>query len=218
VACMGTTLGAVGTSSWVLTNQAPFRLLQALLVFSLDPRPTVRHAARKPLATVLAGMTEGEGIPKPVSEIIARYALREISEASAKNCQAVLLLCGLLSDTLPLLPPGLAASVLEPLLRLAAQGNPRLLVQTLITLEAQFVSLHTSFRRAHLEHAVPAEPALRLCASLLSALLELSPHPSDIAACAAYMNTSVAGVRALATAVPAVGSAAHIHFAKLVFM
>ena len=116
-------------------------------MFSLDPRPVIRHAARKPLFVLLNNFTDSpSGIPKLVIDIIVRFSLREINEATSKHCAPVLLLCGVLSEVLPLLVPAQNATILEPLLKLASGGNPRLLVQTLTTLEALFISAHGKFR------------------------------------------------------------------------
>jgi ribosomal RNA-processing protein 12 len=78
------------------------------------------------------------GIPKPCLDTLVRFCVAELSACSQKDCQAALYLCGALQHIVAFLPVTVCAQIFAELLRLAAEGNVYLAIQTFRVMSRTF--------------------------------------------------------------------------------
>jgi hypothetical protein len=130
-------------SKLVETSTTSHKMVQALFVFSVDPRPKIRKPAQ--LATERVFRTFSTNsinfvVPKPFEKALIDFCGMEfeVTDSSTKDCTAALHLCGLLKKVLYCVSTSGIAAIIAPLLQLTAQGNPFLLLQTFETLNSLY--------------------------------------------------------------------------------
>jgi ribosomal RNA-processing protein 12 len=121
-----------------LARPSLLRMVQALFVFGVDPRPKVRKAAQRGAAALCHRIHSVGAFPRAVVDAITQFYHREMAQATPKQASVALHVCGLLAPILPLLPTAAIAEVLEPLLRLCEGGNAILTVQVMRVAESVF--------------------------------------------------------------------------------
>jgi len=200
------------------------RLLQVLLVYSLDHRPRIRKVAQEGVKDTLAALYEQSsmnaasnpsatvGLPKGVNDTLVSFSLREVAQCTPKDCQVVLYLCGLLQTCIHLLAVSAASKILEAILTLVGRGTSVLMVQACRTIDALFAKAgETHLRSDDTDGAAPSsmdtstasphmkrkEQFLRMSAALLSALVTLKPHHQDVLATQAYVSSLRVGIVSL---------------------
>jgi hypothetical protein len=195
-------------------NNTSARLLQVLLVYSLDHRPRIRRAGQEGVRAVLEAIFNNHqsgsvpyaasstppsiGLPKQINETVVGFCLREISQCTPKDPQIVLFLCGLLQSTIHFLSISSSGKILEALLTMVGKGNSILVVQAMRTVDAFFLraaEVHlTGDVLPHTPEAKAREKFLVMSGELLGALLQLKPHQNDQLASAAYLHTLKTGL------------------------
>ena len=182
VTCIAALLASLDASTATYLHAANLSLYRALLVYSLDPRPKLRHLTQSKLAALLASFAaNGQQPPRPLMDALLSFAQREVEAVEGKESSEVLYLCGLLQNTAPSLTLTTAGHLMELLLSLPLKQNSILLVQVMRTVVA-------------LADRPPVQAPLKvetkhvvMLDRLLAALTALLPHPSDIDANTAYL-------------------------------
>jgi len=194
LACIATLLAALDPSAATYLHSANLSLYRALLVYSLDPRPKLRHLTQSKLALFLSSFTaNNQQPPRPLMDALLSFAQREVEAVEGKESSEVLYLCGLLQTTAPTLTLTCAGHLMELLLSLPLKQHTILLVQVMRTLVALADRPATAAaQKVEVKHVV-------LLDRLLTALTTLLPHPSDIDANTAYLHTVERLVALLAT-------------------
>ena len=189
LACIATLLTSLDPSpATYTTHPTHLHLYQSLLVYSLDPRPKLRHLAQSKLTAFLATAypPAGQPPPRPLMDGLVVFARREVGGGGGGS--EVLYLCGLLQLIAPSLTLTCAGQLMELLLSLPLKQNTILLVQamrTLVALADRHPPPPTS--QPPSSHKVEAKYVVMLD-RLLAALTTLLPHTSDIEANTAYLH------------------------------
>ena len=180
--CIGTLLAALDPSAATYLHSANLSLYRALLVYSLDPRPKLRHLTQAKLALFLSSFTaNSQPPPRPLMDALLSFARREVEAVEGRESSEVLYLCGLLQSTAHNLTLTCAGHLMELLLSLPLKQHTILLVQamrTVVALADRPVVL--AVQKVEVKHVVMLD-------RLLTALTSLLPHPSDIDANTAYL-------------------------------
>ena len=213
--CAATLLGALSDT----ISAHGSRLLQVLLVYSLDHRPRIRRAGQEGVRDTLkqivehqqngtfntasiantaaaASSSSSSKLPKPINDTIQQFCIREIAQSTPKDCQVVLFLCGLLQSTIQFLSISASGKILEALLSMVAKGNSILFVQTMRTCDAFFLEedIHELDDHPSPDALKQREKYLKMSGQLLSVLLNLKPHHNDQLASTAYLHTLKTGL------------------------
>lgn len=193
------------------THRNASKLLQVLLVYSLDHRPRIRRAGQEGVRDTIKAMYEHSvstcgaqgagvapriGLPKAVNDTVTQFCIREISQCTPKDCQVVLFLCGLLQSCIQYLSVAASGRIMEALLSMVGKGNSILVVQAMRTVDAFFIhacEIHLSPASATGDEK-SREKFLHMASQLLNVLLTLKPHQNDQLASAAYLHTLKNGV------------------------
>ena len=180
--CIGSLLASLDPSAATYLHTANLSLYQALLVYSLDPRPKLRHLTQSKLALFLSSFpTSLTPTPRPLMDALLSFAQREVEAVEGKESSEVLYLCGLLQSTAQSLTLTCAGHLMELLLSLPLKQNSILLVQVMRTLVALADRpAVTAGQKVEAKHVVILD-------RLLTALTALLPHSSDIEANTAYL-------------------------------
>ena len=193
LSCIAALLAAVELSSAALL-QSPYllHLFQALLVYSLDPRPKLRQLSQVRTSAVLHAFHSAHPVlPRALMDAVQSFSEREVHGATGKECQEVLYLCGLLQMTGDTLTLSTRAFLLELLLTVPLKASSVLFVQVMRTVSA--LSGDEAVEAAEPKYAVMLD-------RLLTALVDFAPHLADIDANSAF---SAAVVRLLSCLVRA---------------
>ena len=142
----------------------PVRSLAALAETDSDAARE-EHALATALAALGQPAVSRAGVPKPVLETLVRFAQAELAACSRKDCQPALYLCGALQLLVPYLPLPVCAQLLAELLRLAAEGN------VFLTLQTFRVMART------LSHGLRTQRALAAAAAAAAAAGSVAPGP-----------------------------------------
>ena len=177
--CIASLLASLDPSSATYLHTANLSLYRALLVYSLDPRPKLRHLTQSKLSLFLASFAaNNQPPPRPLMNALLSFAQREVEAVEGKESSEVLYLCGLLQSTAQTLALTCAGHLMELLLSLPLKQHTILLVQVMRTLVA--LADRPAVEKVEVKHVVMLD-------RLLTALTALLPHPSDIEANTAYL-------------------------------
>jgi hypothetical protein len=131
------------SSQTIESSQTCRNMIQALYIFSVDPRPKIRKPAQTATERVfrtLSTNSDSYTVPQQFQQSLIEFCKLEfaVTDSTIKDCTAALHLCGLLKAILYTLSTQSIAAVLAPLLALTAQGNQYLLLQTFYTITALY--------------------------------------------------------------------------------
>eukprot|EP01083_Nonionella_stella_P226164 803438_1 len=192
--CISCVVKHVHSSQW--QSKEALRMLQSLLVFSVDPRPKLRKDAQKGVQQVLksAQLSPGGTLPKTVAEISRDFFVRELSECTPKDHQVALHMASVLGNILHLFQSKDCACILEALFILARAEKPMLMLTTLRCAERFLRS--DEFRTD--------DNSAKFVEQMVSALTGLKPHPSNVDGMKAYYYAVLAGFERLHELAPEV--------------
>ena len=192
LSCIAALLCALDAAAASAFHHSPFlHLFQALLVYSLDPRPKLRHLTQQRTAAVLAAFRSSQPqIRRQLMDAVLACSQREVQSMTGRECQEVLFLCGLLQLIGPMLTLQCRASLLELLLPVASGkggsgsgGNTVLYVQVMRAVVALSGRDESS--------GVEVKYVLMLD-RLLTAMRDAAPHSADSEANAVFASTTTA--------------------------
>ena len=194
LSCIATLLCALDAAPASAFHHSPFlHLFQALLVYSLDPRPKLRHLTQQRTAAVLAAFRSSQPqLRRQLMDAVLACSQREVQSMTGRECQEVLFLCGLLQLIGPMLTLQCRASLLELLLPVASGkggsssggGNTVLYVQVMRAVVALS-------GRDESSDGVEVKYVLMLD-RLLTAMRDAAPHSADSEANAVFASTTTA--------------------------
>jgi hypothetical protein len=188
ITCVSYMLRACEAPMW--NNELTLRLFNWLLICCVDPTGNVRKWAQQHVTDLLKHLHVHlpGGFTKPLVKAFVDFSLARIAECAPKSCETACWLCGLLQATISLLPVAAVATILESLLRLqAAAGDHSLVVQSSRAVQTFFkgdqqLTIDDSVKRVTTD----------LVDKLLTVLIQMAPHPDDIAS-VAYLRTMASG-------------------------
>ena len=201
--CIATLLSSLDPAASASTSLHShfLHLFQALLVYSLDPRPKLRHLAQLRTSTLLRTHHSAHPhLPRTLMDTLQSFAEREVHSATGKEHLEVLFLCGLLQMVGETLTLSCRAFLLELLLTvpMKGQGQSVLFVQvmrTVVALTEEEVGVGAGEGKVDVKWVVMVD-------RLLTALVDYVPHPADIEANTAFSSTVTTVLTRLARAHP----------------
>ena len=199
LSCIATLLSSLDPAPTASLHTRFVHLFQALLVYSLDPRPKLRHLAQQRTSSLLHSFHAAQPhLPRTLTDALQSFAEREVHSATGREHHEVLFLCGLLQQVGSTLPLACRAFLLELLLTVPMKGQAVLFVQVMRTVVAL---TEGGGAEGESQGDVKADGKwVTMLDRLLSALVDYAPHPSDIDANAAYSSTVTAVLTRLADA------------------
>lgn len=198
--CVQFLISAIESPNAAFNHEIPLKLVQSLLLYTVDSRPKLRHHAQSQLQIAVQNMhaANSESIPKAVQDLIVSFAVREFQQTTNKQCQEALWLCGLFQLLVEFMSLTALSSVFESLLSLVNSRNSVLYVQCMRTLAA------LGERGANVSPAKAKEgkQAISFMDRLLTVLLTVTPHPSDIEATIAFSQATISLITRFASLSP----------------
>lgn len=227
--CVHVLLPALEWHMWAFPYS--LKCFQALIVYSLDPRPPIRKLAQHALPDVLAAVSKTkEGFPKQLVDAFDTSCAQELKNCTPKkDCQVALYICGMLQQCVFLVPATSVFAVMNPLLQLSKKtSNAVLRLQVFRTLQVLFEydkpEAHQDTKEAGDEETAskagtadekqPPLPysqtciaklnnAAELVSKLVTVLMDVKPHQEDEVAGGPYGSALVAGLARLSRESPA---------------